>query len=350
MEITIKQSNHLKSIAILMMLCLHLFNTLNYENLFTPIIFIGSTPIIYYISLFSDACVPIFAFVSGFGLYYKYQSDKNNYNLKVNLKKLYSLYKNYWIILFIFVLGIGSVLQPQEYPGSLLKFLMAFTGLTASDYNGAAWFFTIYVLFFIFSKPIFQTLDRFPKFSFSAVLVLYFIGFYFRVYNVSNHDTAVFNWLHINLALFSTTLFQFLLGSYSLKYKWKPYVSRIFEKVPFNSLFALIGIVLLMVAHAYVPNFIVAPLTGLGFILLFTQINLSGYFERVLDFLTPHATNLWLTHMFFYLIFFRDFIYSPKYVIPIFLLLLACCIATSYLINFILNLKVGYRYHKKIFR
>lgn len=333
-----------------MMLCLHLFNTSDYENLFTPIIFIGNTPIIYYISLFSDACVPIFAFVSGFGLYYKYQSDKQNYHLQANLKKIYSLYKNYWVILFIFVLGVGSVLQPQEYPGSFLKFFMAFTGLTASDYNGAAWFFTIYVLFFLLSKPIFQILDRFPKLFFISVLVLYFIGFYFRIYNVPEYSNPIFNWLHVNLALFSMTVFQFLLGAYPLKYKWKSYVSHAFERIRFSNLFALIGIVLLIVAHAYVPNFIVAPLTGLGFILLFAQIDLSKPSERALDFLTPHATNIWLTHMFFYLVFFRDFIYSPKYILPIFLLLLACCIATSYIINLILNFKVGYRYNKKVFR
>ncbi len=330
-----------------MMLCLHLFNTLDYESLFTPVIFIGSTPVIYYISLFSDACVPIFAFVSGFGLYYKYQSNKQNYNLQANLKKIYSLYKNYWVILFIFVLGVGSVLQPQEYPGSILKFFMAFTGLTASEYNGAAWFFTIYVLFFLFSKPIFQTLDRFPKSTFISVLALYFIGFYFRVYDLPEYSNPIFNWIHVHLALFSTTLFQFLLGAYCLKYKWKPFVSHIFEKIPFNNLFAVIGIVFLIIAHAYVPNFIVAPFTGLGFILLFTQINLSKYFERALDFLTPHSTNLWLTHMFFYLIFFRDFIYSPKYVLPIFSLLLVCCIASSYLINFILSLKMSHKFYKK---
>lgn len=56
------QSNELKSIAVLMMLCLHLFNTLDYAQLFEPIIFIGEYPLIYYISLFCDACIHMFIY------------------------------------------------------------------------------------------------------------------------------------------------------------------------------------------------------------------------------------------------------------------------------------------------
>jgi len=74
MKITLRQTSHLKAIAILMMLGLHLFNR-DYSGLFQPLIFVGKEPLSYYISLFCDACVPIFAFVSGYGLYYSYYSQ-----------------------------------------------------------------------------------------------------------------------------------------------------------------------------------------------------------------------------------------------------------------------------------
>lgn len=77
-SITLQQSNQLKSIAILMMLFLHLFNR-DYKGLFEPLIFMGQNPLSYYISMFCDACVPIFAFVSGYGLYYSYINSKNLY-------------------------------------------------------------------------------------------------------------------------------------------------------------------------------------------------------------------------------------------------------------------------------
>ena len=82
MQITIHKSNQLKAIAILMMLCLHLFNR-DYNGLFTPLFFVGKQPLTYHISLFSDACLPIFAFISGFRLYYKYKQDKEFYGLSI---------------------------------------------------------------------------------------------------------------------------------------------------------------------------------------------------------------------------------------------------------------------------
>lgn len=52
MEISLDKSKLLKAIAVLMMLCMHLFNTLDYNGLFEPLIFIGNIPLIYYISIF----------------------------------------------------------------------------------------------------------------------------------------------------------------------------------------------------------------------------------------------------------------------------------------------------------
>lgn len=70
MPITLHKSNQLKSIAILMMLCLHLFNQ-DYKGLFKPLVFIGQQPLSYYISLFCDGCVPVF--ISGNGLVNSYK-------------------------------------------------------------------------------------------------------------------------------------------------------------------------------------------------------------------------------------------------------------------------------------
>lgn len=83
MQITLQKSNQLKSIAILMMLCLHLFNR-DHHGLFTPLVFIGQQPLSYYISLFSDACVPIFAFVSG-NVIYKFTNRSYSSDLSILL-------------------------------------------------------------------------------------------------------------------------------------------------------------------------------------------------------------------------------------------------------------------------
>lgn len=91
MGLSIQKSNQLKSIAILMMLYLHLLSK-DYNGLFQPLLFIGVQPLSYYISLFSDACVPIFAFVSGYGLYYSYLNNKNLYFKKKHRKDKKALF------------------------------------------------------------------------------------------------------------------------------------------------------------------------------------------------------------------------------------------------------------------
>ena len=109
---TIQKSNQLKAIAVLMMLFLHLFNR-DHKEIFTPLIFIGERPLSYYLSLFCDACVPIFAFVSGYGLYYQYNQNPKSYNKKKSIR-LKKLFLNYWIILLLFPVALGILIGSQN--------------------------------------------------------------------------------------------------------------------------------------------------------------------------------------------------------------------------------------------
>lgn len=54
MELTKQQIKITKGIAILFMLLLHLFCTKNYQDLYTPILFIKDIPLVYYLALFGD--------------------------------------------------------------------------------------------------------------------------------------------------------------------------------------------------------------------------------------------------------------------------------------------------------
>lgn len=103
MELSKKQTDITKGVAILFMLLLHLFCTREYEGLFEPLIMIGNIPLIYYIALFGDMCVAIYCFCSGYGLMIGYKNNNENY-FKKNLIRILKLYINFWIILILFVL------------------------------------------------------------------------------------------------------------------------------------------------------------------------------------------------------------------------------------------------------
>lgn len=331
MQISIQKSNQLKSIAILMMLTLHLFNR-DYEGLFQPLLFVGEKPLSYYISLFCDACVPIFAFVSGYGLYFSYKNNQKAFSQK-NKERAKKLYLRYWIILFLFVVLLGLILDKEGYPGNWLKFLLSFTGLK-TGYNGAWWYFTIYIAFIFTSKFWFRLLDKInPYLYLIALFIIYVFAFYFRIYKTDIFQNPILVWLHTQGALYFCTLFQFMLGAFALKHNWHQKVSTIFSKTKYVNLFASLGIIFMIVFHGIITNFIVVPLTALGFVFLFLQMNLAKPLNKALDFFNPHSTNLWLIHMFFYLIYFKEIIYAPQYPFLIFGWLVLWCVIASYMVN-----------------
>lgn len=332
-HISLRKSGHLKAIAILMMLFLHLFNR-SHEGLFIPLIYVGEQPLSYYLSLFADACVPIFAFASGYGLYFKFLQDRRVYG-RTNLQRLKNLYISYWIIVLLFAVGLGLMLGSASHPGSWQKFFLNVTAIDPS-YNGAWWFFTIYVLFVLTSTFWFRLLDWAHVYVyFGVLLAVYLVAFYFRIYRTEVFEQPVLDWLQQYSALYFCTLLQFMLGAFALKHNWHQKVSALMGKLPWPTWWAVAGILALVAFRAAVPNFIMAPLTALGFIFLFLQLDLRAVADRTLDFLAPHATNLWLIHMFFYLIFFPDLVYGARYVLPIFAWLVALCLVSSYGVKWI---------------
>ncbi|MFR7490883.1 MAG: hypothetical protein ACLUXK_01820 [[Ruminococcus] torques] len=70
MILTKKQTKSLQGIAILFMLGLHLFNRIDIAGFYdVKIYWGGGIPLLTYISYIFDACVPIYLFCSGYGLY-----------------------------------------------------------------------------------------------------------------------------------------------------------------------------------------------------------------------------------------------------------------------------------------
>ena len=219
LELTLSQTNTTKGVAILMMLCLHLFNQ-PYQGLFEPLIFVGSKPLSYYISLFCDCCVAIYCFCSGYGLYAGYIKSTTNYNRK-NYIRLLKLYINYWIVLLIFAVVLGLVMgQGDRYPGNFTKFILNFTALDNS-YNGAWWFVTTYILLVLMSPIIFKFV---LKFDYRLVLLfsfcLYGVAYIQRIKVPLQFNQIFLDAILEQLALFGSSLFPFIIGAIAYQQKW----------------------------------------------------------------------------------------------------------------------------------
>lgn len=333
MEMTAAQTNNTKGLAILMMLCLHLFNR-PYEGLFTPLVFVGKLPLSYYISLVCDCCVAIYCFCSGYGLYIGFKRDKENYARK-NYIRIFKLFVNYWIVLLIFAVIFGFIFNKEGYPGSLLKFLLNFSALESS-YNGAWWFFRIYVFLVLTSPLIFWIVEKWhPVLIFILSFIFYTLTYIQRIKMPIHFDMAVPDWFVSQIALYGNCFLPFVIGALFIKYKIYPKFYAAVAKLRFYNVILLAAIILLIVFHGFVPTLYIAVFTGILFILFFNALDLPRFLNAILQFLSQHSTNFWLIHMFFYMIYFQTLIYAPQNPVLIFLWLVVWCLFASFTVNFL---------------
>lgn len=294
MELTKNQIKVTKGVAIIFMLLLHLFCTKEYEGLFESLIFIGETPLIYYFALFGDCCVAIYCFCSGYGLFLKYKKDKSSY-IKGNLERIIKLYINYWIILILFVVILGNLMNKVEtYPGSIKTFLLNFTAISTT-YNGAWWFLTTYIILVLISPFINKLIFKFNyKLLLGVTVIIYIIAYIQRIKGVITIDNVIIDWSIRQLSLLGTSLLPFIIGGV---FAYKETYSKLYNKVKDISSKNILGILivsLMIIFHGMVQTLFIAPFTGVIFICVFNLMDKPKWLNYILNFISNHSKILYL--------------------------------------------------------
>ncbi|PFP29506.1 acyltransferase [Bacillus sp. AFS073361] len=335
MEFTKNDMKITKGVAIIFMLLLHLFCRKEVNGLYETFPVVNGVPMIYYIALFGDACVPMFCFASGYGLYVSIDREKGSI-LKRSFERILKLLINYWIVLVVFVM-IGFLLGNAEiFPGTLTKFLLNFFVLSSS-YNGAWWFLQTYIILVLIAPLLFIVIKKY-----NSILILLVSGFIYLISYIQriNHvldfgDSTEISMFVNSIVLLGTSQLPFIIGSIFAKEKIYTKINIMFNRIAMKNVICLLGIFLLVIIHAFFESMIIAPITGITFICFFNLIDKSAMFKKVLDFFGNHSTNLWFTHMFFYMTIFPKLTFGPKYPILILAWLIILCLFSSYIINFI---------------
>lgn len=91
----------------------------------------------------------------------------------------------------------------------------------------------------------------------------------------------------------------------------------------------------MIVVHGMIPTLFVAFITATVTITLLCVCPLPTWLTGLLCYFGEHSTNIWLVHMFFYSVLFDDLVFNARYPIPVFLLLVALSLASSYVIKWI---------------
>jgi len=335
MELTKQQVGMTKGVAILLMLLLHLFCRKEINGYYDVFFMIHGVPLVYYLALFGDASIAIYCFCSGYGLMIGYKNNKEAYFQK-NMLRLLKLYVNYWIILIIFVLGIGYIVGKSDvYPGNLNTFFLAVTAVSPS-YNGAWWFLTTYIMLVLCSPLLNKIVIHYNyKIVILCSVLYYFIAYVQKVKGVIVFDDLVCSWFIRQLALFGTSQFPFIVGGVFANKKIYSQIYNRFQKLKFKNVVAIYLIFAMILFHSFIETAFLAPFIGIPFTCLFNLIDKPNWLTKVLSFLQGHSTNIWLTHMFFYITFFKELVFYPRYPVLIFPWLVMLCVAASYVIQFI---------------
>lgn len=129
--------------------------------------------------------------------------------------------------------------------------------------------------------------------------------------------------------------FSFIVGILFVKESIISRIRLILDRKKYTKLLPILLTLIILAMNIIIENWVIGPITAILVIITISITKLNKKIQNFLIYISSHSTNIWLTHMFFYIIFFKKLVYAPKISVLIFIWLILLCLATSYLINFI---------------
>ena len=331
MILTKKQTKSLQGIAILFMLGLHLFNRIDIAGFYDVKIYWGGIPLLTYISYIFDACVPIYLFCSGYGLYV---SEASGNTMKKRIQRVFKLLIRFWIIM-ILTCCVGYIMGMREqFPGSWLNFVLNAL-LIKSSYVGSFWFVQTYTILVLLSGVFFKLIKKYSYWIVLPISLILYAGAFGIEYIVLERIQIEAVALLVNaLMLFMRSQFSFVIGMIMAKEeivdRW-----RLLSKIRNNPVLPWLLLILVIVVRANLRHMIFAPFSAVALIVLFGTYSWGGAGEKILLFFGKHSTNMWLTHMQFYMIFAPTLVFGSRNVFVIMLTLVLFSLVASYVVDWI---------------
>lgn len=324
-ELTKEDTKFLKGIAILFMLGLHLYNRNDTTGYYSSLLILGEYPWIYYVSFLFDACVPIYCFCAGYAAYL------NKYKKNIGIIKLLN---NYWIILLLTCL-LGIAFKHESIPGNIFN-LLGNIFLYDISYVGAWWFMQTYILLTLSSKYMIKIIEKVKPYIVIAITVfIYVISYYYRMMNPIKINIYCIDLISNALVLYGTTLLPYVLGIYFNKYKIVTTLRNI--NIKHKNVIGVLLIILCIALHNIIKSMAIPPIIAIIFICSILIMNINQGIRNIFIYFGNHSTNIWLVHMQFYMIFFKQVVFCTDTVIGCFIILLGLSLLTSHITNNIMD-------------
>jgi hypothetical protein len=274
-------------------------------------------------------CVPIFLFMSGFGLQ-KLFEKKQGISYKDCFTRIFNLFKRYWLILAIFV---PIVFYQTDKTFSWLEFLENITAMVSS-YDPPTWFLSLYVeLLLLF--PLLAKINFKVKTYLILVLGLLVATRLILQLDIFDREGIIFI-RHLKMAIIDLPIY--MLGIAFAKYKiFEFFLAKMAAWRLDNIFIALFCIAIPVLGRAYLPmigvtEIVLVPMAIIGIVNL---CKLGG--DKYLLPLSNHFINIWLCHCF--LIRYCLYITDNRFFVYILWVFLS--LACSVIINQIGKIKIG---------
>lgn len=316
-----EQAKALKGVAILFMLCFHLFAPNPTSSQYG--LSFSFTGIDHLIGQFCDRTVPLYIFMTGYAIYSKQFSLKNIIN------KVLPLYHKIWFLSVVFlpILFLSGLIE--------WKFTTFLHTIILGDGYIRIWWYVSFYTMIMFLWWGYGILPQKFKIIIKTALPLLALICYFLIDDKYNLPFYVNRFVKFSIYL--------LLGLYCSKF-------NIIERLKFTNKYRCASFVLLFVIF-YLNTISLSDFTYRLYrictfplmVSCFIAITNIRYLSDMFKYLGKHSTNIWLIHGFFYY-YFYDFIYYPKYWILILIIFLLLNILCSIGLNkFIVSTDFGFK-------
>lgn len=326
---TIQKSSAIKGIAIILMLVHHLFiwGQADYISL-VNIILPNSLTIEIFLGVFGKICVTLYLFLSGYGFSCKYEKKISSAGVQREcLISAWKIYKKYLLVMLVF-LPYGFI--NSIYSADIKTFIENITGFNTS-YNQECWFLFVYVFIVIIILPLLikvQNKKIDTKWIILGSLITILCGYVLRF--IITHSSMA--WFKDTRIFFN--LYYFMLCQFAFVVGWSCKRKDFFEKTEKYRIHwilwvIMMGILMCMKVYCHGGMLVDTILTPFFIALCLKAIDQLKWIENILIVLGKKSTYMWMTHTFFAFYYWSSFIYSFKYPLLIFSVLLAVSFITS---------------------
>lgn len=228
----------------------------------------------------------------------------------------------------------------ERFPGTLLNFVLnAF--LMKNSYVGAFWFVQTYTILALLSGCIFKLIKKYSYWIVLPVsLILYVTAFGIEYMILGEIQIEAVTKVVSALILFLRSQFSFVMGMILAKENMLDR-SKILSKIRNNQILPWLFFIIVIVVRAILCHMIFAPFSAIALIILFGTYNWGIRGEKILIFFGRHSTNMWLTHMQFYMIFTPTLVFFSRNVFVIMLTLVGLSLLASYVVDWVYEMVIS---------